>query len=249
MPMSDSPAIVNRDPGLYNADLAPIDKVDRKWGAFEIFNVWANDVQSLFGYSLAASLFLNYGLNGWVVFTAILLAGFFVMWLVNLIGRPSVKYGIPFPVFARASMGIRGANFPAMVRATVAIFWYGAQTYFASTAVALLLKSLLQTSGGTLFLGMTGIDWVSFLFVWAFQIWIFWHGIDWIGKFLNCAGPLVYVVMIALSVVVWSKSGSSLLSDLGDIFKGNGVEEASAVSAFFAVFGTMVAYFYAVVIN
>ncbi len=247
--MSESLIIAKRDPSLYNADLAPIEKKDRKWGAFAIFNVWANDVQSLFGYTLAASLFLTYGLNGWAVFAAILLAGFIVMWLVNLMGKPSVEYGIPFPVMARASMGVRGANFPAMVRATVAIFWYGAQTYFASTAVSLLLNSLLGESGGALFLGMTGIDWVSFLFVWSFQIWLFWNGIDWITKFLNWAGPFVYLVMIILAVIIWSRAGSSLFSNLGDIFKGTGTYEGGTLSAFFAIVGTMLAYFAAVVIN
>ena len=154
--------IKHQDSSLYNEDLAPIPKAQRKWGAFEIFNVWANDVQSLFGYTLAASLFISYGLNGWSVFLAILLAGFFVMWLVNLMGRPSVEHGIPFPVMARVSMGVRGANFPAMVRGIVAIFWYGAQTYFASTAVAMLLYAVLGTdaSGGE-FLGMTGIAWLA----------------------------------------------------------------------------------------
>jgi NCS1 family nucleobase:cation symporter-1 len=247
--MSHRVVAPKRDPGLYNADLAPIEKTDRKWGAFEIFNVWANDVQSLFGYTLAASLFLTYGLNGWAVFSAILLAGFFVMWLVNLVGKPSVEYGIPFPVFARASMGVRGANFPAMLRGVVAIFWFGAQTYFASTAVALLLNSLLRTSGSTLFLGMTGIDWVAFLFVWAFQMWLFWHGMDWIRRFLNCAGPFVYAVMIALAIIIVSKSGSSLFLNLGDIFKGTATLREEALPSFFAVFGTMVAYFSAVVIN
>ena len=73
----------SRDKRLYNKDLAPTDKKKKNWGWFEIFNVWANDVQSLFGYTLAASLFLTYGLNGWAVFLAILLAGFFIMWLVT----------------------------------------------------------------------------------------------------------------------------------------------------------------------
>lgn len=247
--MSKRLVVDKPDPGLYNADLAPIETKDRTWGAFEIFNVWANDVQSLFGYTLAASLFLAYGLNGWAVFSAILLAGFFVMWLVNLMGKPSVEYGIPFPVFARASMGVRGANFPAMVRATVAIFWYGAQTYFASTAVSLLLNSVLHSSDGDLFLGMTGTDWVSFLFVWSFQIWIFWNGIDWIIKFLNWVGPFVYLVMIGLTLIILSEAGSSLFSNLGDIFKGNATDDVGSFSAFCAVFGTMVAYFAAVVIN
>ena len=157
---------MSRSSKLYNSDLAPTPSSKKNWGWFEIFNVWANDVQSLFGYTLAASLFLTYGLNGWAVFLAILLAGFFIMWLVNLSGAPSVKLGIPYPVFARASMGVIGANFPAMVRGIVAMFWYGAQTYFASTAVALLLKALSGSDGGSaLFLGMNGIDWISFIFV------------------------------------------------------------------------------------
>ncbi|MBB5321392.1 cytosine/uracil/thiamine/allantoin permease [Marinobacter oulmenensis] len=124
--MKDSELNIRRiDPSLYNEDLGPIPHSKRSWGWFEIFNVWSNDIQSLFGYTLAASLFLSYGLNGWAVMGAIILAGFIVMVLVNLSGRPSVKYGIPFPVLSRASMGVRGANFPAMLRGIVGIFWYG----------------------------------------------------------------------------------------------------------------------------
>jgi len=97
---------MSRSSKLYNSDLAPTPKNKKNWGWFEIFNVWANDVQSLFGYTLAASLFLASGLNGWAVFAALILAGFFIMWLVNLSGKPSVKHGIPYPVFARVSMGV-----------------------------------------------------------------------------------------------------------------------------------------------
>ena len=242
--------IRSRDKRLYNKDLAPTDKKKKNWGWFEIFNVWANDVQSLFGYTLAASLFLTYGLNGWAVFLAILLAGFFIMWLVNLSGKPSVKLGIPYPVFARASMGVIGANFPAMVRGIVAMFWYGAQTYFASTAVALLLTALSGSEGGSAtFLGMNNIAWISFIFVAGFQIYLFWHGIDLIRKFLNFAGPAVYAVMIILMLTIWAKAGGGLLSEVGNIFSGVGSYSGGAFAAFLAIFGTMVAYFAAVVIN
>jgi NCS1 family nucleobase:cation symporter-1 len=242
--------IRSRDRRLYNKDLAPTDPKNKNWGWFEIFNVWANDVQSLFGYTLAASLFLTYGLNGWAVFLAILLAGFFIMWLVNLSGKPSVKLGIPYPVFARASMGVIGANFPAMVRGIVAMFWYGAQTYFASTAVALLLNALTGSDGGgSTFLGMNGIDWISFIFVAGFQVYLFWQGIDLIRRFLNFAGPAVYVVMIVLMLVIWAKAGGSLLSEVGNIFSGVGSYSGGSFAAFLAIFGTMVAYFAAVVIN
>ena len=127
---------------------------------------------SLFGYTLAASLFLASGLNGWAVFLALILAGFFIMWLVNLSGKPSVKHGIPYPVFARVSMGVFGANFPAMARGLVAMFWYGAQTYAASTAVALLITSVTGASGGGEFLGMSEVMWFSFTFVSLFQVYL-----------------------------------------------------------------------------
>ena len=146
-------------------------------------------------------------------------------------------------------MGVRGANFPAIVRAIVAIFWYGAQTYFASTAVALLINSLIGGSSGGLFLGMSAVDWIAFLIVWSFQIWLFWNGIDWITRFLNFAGPFVYLVMIILAGAIWMKAGNGLFSEIGTIFKGSGTYEGSSFSAFLAIVGTMIAYFAAVVIN
>ena len=244
---------MGRSSKLYNSDLAPTPSNKKNWGWFEIFNVWANDVQSLFGYTLAASLFLASGLNGWAVFAALILAGFFIMWLVNLSGKPSVKHGIPYPVFARVSMGVFGANFPAMARGLVAMFWYGAQTYAASTAVALLITGITGMEGEIMMLGMTGVMWVSFIFVSAFQVYLFWQGVDLIKKFLNFAGPAVYVVMILLMLVIWAKAGGGLFSEVGTIFSGGartgGFEGLGSFGAFIAVFSIMVGYFAAVVIN
>jgi len=215
--------------------------------------VWANDVQSLFGYTLAASLFLASGLNGWAVFLALILAGFFIMWLVNLSGKPSVKHGIPYPVFARVSMGVFGANFPAMARGLVAMFWYGAQTYAASTAVALLITGITGIEGEVMLLGMTGVMWISFIFVSLFQVYLFWQGVDLVKKFLNFAGPAVYAVMILLMIVIWVKAGGGLFSEVGNIFSGGersgGFEGLGSFGAFLAVFSIMVGYFAAVVIN
>ncbi len=242
-------SVSGADPSLYNEDLAPVPHQKRTWGAFEIFNVWSNDIQSLFGYTLAATLFISYGLNGWAVFSGILLAGLIVMWLCNLVGKPSVKYGIPYPVMARASMGVRGALFPASVRAVVAIFWYGVQTYFASTAVALLLLAVLPVDGGPTFLGMTAVGWASYVVVAVFQLGLFLRGIDGIATFLNWAGPLVYAVMICLALAIWYEAGNGLLAQLGSVFAGEGSYPGGSVAAFVAVVGTMIAYFAAVVIN
>ena len=244
---------MSRSSKLYNKDLAPTPSSEKKWGWFEIFNVWANDVQSLFGYTLAASLFIASGLNGWAVFLALILAGFFIMWLVNLSGKPSVKHGIPYPVFARVSMGVFGANFPAMARGLVAMFWYGAQTYAASTAVALLITGLTGIQGEPVLLGMSGVMWVSFIFVSLFQVYLFWQGIDLVRRFLNFAGPAVYIVMIVLMIAIWAKAGGGLLSEVGEIFSGGersgGFEGLGSFGAFLAVFSIMVGYFAAVVIN
>mgnify|MGYP003302742186 CR=1 FL=1 len=171
---------MSRSSKLYNKDLAPTPSSDKKWGWFEIFNVWANDVQSLFGYTLAASLFLASGLNGWAVMLALVLAGFFIMWLVNLSGKPSVKHGIPYPVFARVSMGVFGANFPAMARGIVAMFWYGAQTYAASTAVALLITGLTGIEGEPMLIVISGLMWISLI------IYGIWH-----------AAPFAFVIFYA----------------------------------------------------
>ena len=229
--------------------LNPVIPSEKNWGWFAIFNIWANDVQSLFGYSLVASLFISFGVSGWTAFAALIAAGLFVMFLVNLSGAPGEKYGIPYPVLARASLGTQGAKLPAILRAIVAVFWYGVQVYFASTAVALLIRSLTGISGGTEVLGLTGVDWLSFIVVWAFHIVIFWRGMDWVETFLNIAGPFVYLVMIGLVIVLWQKADGQLLEAARTIFVQPDATFLTEFNGFVAIVGTMVAYFAAVMIN
>ncbi|MDO5706030.1 MAG: NCS1 family nucleobase:cation symporter-1 [Paracoccus sp. (in: a-proteobacteria)] len=229
--------------------LNPAGADEKTWGWFAIFNIWANDVQSLFGYSLVASLFISFGVSGWTAFAALIAAGLFTMWMVNLSGAPGEKYGIPYPVFARASLGTAGARLPAVLRATVAVFWYGVQVYFASTALALLLRSVTGISGGAEILGMTGLDWLSFLIVWALHIVIFWRGMGWVETFLNIAGPFVYLVMIGLVIVLWQRSDGQLLSATATIFANPQATLWTEFTGFVAIVGTMVAYFAAVMIN
>ena len=96
---------------------------------------------------------------------------------------------------------------------------------------------------------MNAVDWVSYAIVCVFQLGLFLRGFDWITNFLNWAGPLVYLVMIALLGVIWYKAGGGLVTELGNIFDGRGEHPGGPVAAFAAVVGTMVAYFAAVVIN
>jgi nucleobase:cation symporter-1, NCS1 family len=100
---------------------------------------------------------------------------------------------------------------------------------------------------------MTGVMWVSFIFVSAFQVYLFWQGVDLVKKFLNFAGPAVYAVMILLMIIIWAKAGGGLFSEVGNIFSGGertgGFEGLGSFGAFLAVFSIMVGYFAAVVIN
>jgi NCS1 family nucleobase:cation symporter-1 len=229
--------------------LRPVTPQEKSWGWFAIFNVWANDVQSLFGYTLVASLFISYGVSGWTAFAALIAAGLFVMVMVNLSGAAGERYGIPYPVFARASMGTAGAKLPAILRAIVAVFWYGVQVYFASTALALLIRLLTGATNGGTFLGLGAIDWVSFLLVWAFHIAIFWRGMGWVEGFLNFAGPFVYAVMIGLVVMLWVRSDGQLLHHAQTIFARPDATWGTEIAGFIAIIGTMIAYFAAVMIN
>ncbi len=210
---------VTADPRLYNEDLAPVPREERTWTGYSIFAMWMSDVHSVGGYTFAASLFL-FGLTGWQVLMAMAIGILIVYFLMNLIGKPSIVHGIPFPVVARISMGVMGANLAAIIRGVVGIVWYGVQTYFASKAVATLIL-LFAPSAATLstarFAGLDGLGWVSFLFMWFFQLMIFNRGMETIRKFIDFCGPAVYVVMFALMGWILYHAGfDSLNLTLGD---------------------------------
>jgi len=199
--------IRNPSPDLYNEDLAPAKQ--RNWGAFSIFNVWTSDVHSLWGYYLAASLFLLCGsfLN---FIVAIGLGSLIIFFLMNLVGYAGVKTGVPYPVLARASFGVWGANLPALVRAVVACFWYGAQTAAASGAIVALLTrtdSIMAFHKSTQFLGHSGLEVICFVVVWALQLLIIQNGMETVRKFQDWAGPAVWIAMLVLAVGLCIKAG------------------------------------------
>jgi NCS1 family nucleobase:cation symporter-1 len=210
----DVVAIPGADPRLYNHDLAPVAPAGRTWGVFSIFAMWMSDVHSVGGYTFAASLFFL-GLTGWEVLVAMVVGITAVYFLMNLIGQPSLKYGTPFPVVARMSFGVMGANIAACLRGIVGIVWYGVQTYFASKAVQALVLAFYPaaeawTHGSTL--GLSALGWFSFLFMWLFQLLIFLNGMETIRKFIDFCGPVVYLVMFILAGWMISKTGMDSFS-------------------------------------
>ncbi|WP_454852507.1 NCS1 family nucleobase:cation symporter-1 [Rhizobium binxianense] len=248
--------ISNPSPSLHNEDLAPVE--ERKWGAFSIFNVWTSDVHSLWGYYLAASLFLLCG--SFVNFViAIGLGSLVIFFLMSLVGNAGVKTGIPFPVLARASFGTFGANVPALVRAVVACFWYGAQTAAASGAIVALLirnENMLAFHQNSHLLGHSTLEVICYVVIWALQLLIIQRGMDTVRKFQDLAGPAVWIMMLILAVYLVVKAGTfSFGSEIPrDVLlektRDAGVPgEPGSFPALAAVAATWITYFAALYLN
>jgi len=240
--------ITGAHPQLYNHDLAPVAPEGRTWGTFSLFAMWMSDVHSVGGYTFAASLFFL-GLAGWQVLLSMVIGITIVYFLMNLVGRPSQKYGVPFPVFARMAFGVMGANLAAIVRGIVGIVWYGVQTYFASKAVEVLVITLFPSAADLTHnnvFGLSTLGWASFLFMWFFQLVIFLSGMESIRKFIDFCGPVVYLVMFVLAGwMIWKTGMSSFSMQLSDK-KYTGIESIGLMASAAML---IVAYFAALLLN
>ena len=207
---------VGFSPRLYNEDLAPAK--ERKWGTWSLFCMWMSDVHSIGGYTFAAGLFFL-GLSGWWVLSALVVGIVLVFWLMNLSGFAGQKLGVPYPVLARISFGVFGANLPALLRAAIAIAWYGIQTWLASRAVVIIALQIwpdLHRFATNNFLGESTVGWVAFLFMWGVQLLLLRNGMETIRRFQDWAGPAVWVAMFALTVYILVKADWSISLNLSD---------------------------------
>ena len=157
---------------LLNWELVSVNPNDKNWDWKDLFCLWGCNIQSVIGFSLIASLYLVYELNVFVVLLGTLIASFFVYFLANLIGKPSQKYGLPFPVILRSSLGVKGAKYFGLFRGLVGIFMFGIQTYFLSRLISFLLRIFIFSFDSTFLdndifliflLGLNIIDWVAFV--------------------------------------------------------------------------------------
>lgn len=198
------------DPALTNQDLAPLKT--QTWGSYNIFAFWMSDVHSVGGYVTAGSLFAL-GLNSWQVLVSLFIGIIIVQIFANLIAKPSQKTSAPFPVICRATFGVQGANIPAIIRGLIAVAWYGIQTYLASSAFILVILKFFPDMAMYAdvkqygFLGLSYLGWIGFMLLWLLQAVVFWSGMDSIRKFIDWAGPAVYVVMFAMAIWLVYKAG------------------------------------------
>src|SRR5216117_3869378 len=169
------------DPSLYNSDLAPIPSEKRSWGTYNYASLWVAMSVCIPTYMLASGLIAG-GMSWIQAVLTILLGNLIVLIPMLLNAHAGTRYGIPFPVFVRASFGVRGANVPAVLRALVACGWFGIQTWIGGQAIFAMLQIMWPAMKGS----SAGL-WGCFFFFWALNMIVIWRGIDTI-KFLDDVG-------------------------------------------------------------
>ena len=190
---------------LINWDLVTVNPNDKSWEWKDLFYFWGVSIQSIIGFSLIVSLYLIYNLNTFVVFFGTILGSIFVYFFSNLIGKPSQKFGLPFVVLLRSSLGFRGAKYFGLIRCLVGVFLYGIQTYFLSKAFGYLIRisifyfnpTLLEHEFLLIFLlGMNIIDWLAFIISIILQLYLFSKGMNFNKKLIKFSAITVYSGMM-----------------------------------------------------
>jgi len=198
---------------LINWDLVSVNPNDKNWDWKDLFCFWGVNIQSLIGFSLIASLYLIYDMNSLVVFFGTLIGSLLVYFFSNWIGKPSQKFGLPFVVLLRSSLGINGAKFFGLLRSIVGIFIFGVQTYFLSKAIVYLIRIGIFTHDPSLlnkeifltfFLGLNVIDWFSVVITIIIQGFLFSSGMLFNKKIIKFSALSVYfgIIIFFFSVLL-----------------------------------------------
>jgi NCS1 family nucleobase:cation symporter-1 len=198
---------------LYSEDLAPVPAAKRKWNTWNYAALWISMSLCIPTYMLASSL-IGGGMNWWQAIGTIFLGNTIVLVPMILNGHAGAKYGIPFPVFARASFGVRGANIPAILRAIVACGWFGIQTWIGGAAIYQMVRvwdpSLPAIATDTLF--PQAIPFVCFLAFWLLNMFIVYLGVESIRKLL--VFKAIFLPIAALALLFWAIDASNGLGPI-----------------------------------
>jgi NCS1 family nucleobase:cation symporter-1 len=216
---------------LYNEDLAPVPVEKRNWTTYNYAALWISMAHCIPTYMMASGL-ISAGMNWWQALITILLGNVIVLAPILLNSHPGTKYGIPFPVFARASYGTYGSNLPALMRAIVACGWFGIQAWIGGQAIHIFFSSIFpgwNTLLGGAIGGHTPTEWLSFLLFWAMNIFIIYRGMNLLRHVENWAAPFVLVMTTVLLVWILYQAGG-----VGFLLKEPG--KFNSFSEFFPVF-------------
>ena len=201
---SKNPPLEGREASsLINKDLAAIPQNKRTWGTWNYAALWISMSLCIPTYMLASSL-IGGGMNWWQAILTIFLGNCIVLIPMILNGHAGAKYGIPFPVFVRASFGTKGANIPAMLRAIVACGWFGIQTWIGGASLYNILRawnpSLAEIDSSSLF--PQALPMICFLIFWALNMFIIYLGVDSIKKLL--VFKAFFLPIAALALLAWA---------------------------------------------
>tara|TARA_Y100000588_G_scaffold294499_1_gene314426 strand:- start:359 stop:1816 length:1458 start_codon:yes stop_codon:yes gene_type:complete len=243
---------------LTNWEIVSVNPSDKNWTWQDLFYLWGNSVQSIIGFSLVASLYLMYNLNFMVVLSGCLIASFLVYILSNLIGLPSQKHGLPFPVILRTSMGVNGARYIALLRGLVGIFMFGVQTYFISKSIGYLIRITLFSIDNTLLnheiflsfiIGLNLIDWIAFIFTLLFQYILFSNGQSFNRSFIKFSALFVYFGLILFLIIIISENFKEVSSSVKLTFSIDNALAKKNIIPLLTVIGTMFTYFSIIIVN
>jgi nucleobase:cation symporter-1, NCS1 family len=193
---------------LYNEDLAPVPASGRKWGLLSFAALWISMSACIPTYMLASSL-IGGGMNWWQAVLTIFLGNLIVLVPMILNAHAGTKYGIPFPVYCRASFGTLGANVPAILRALVACGWFGIQAWIGGDAIYKIILAVFDWRHvpAENWFSINGGQFLSFLFFWGINLWVVYRGIDTIRFLLNIKAPLLIALGLLLLWWAWRKAG------------------------------------------
>ena len=199
---------------LYNEDLAPVPVEKRNWTTYNYAALWISMAHCIPTYMLSSGL-ISAGMNWWQALITILLGNVIVLVPILLNSHPGTKYGIPFPVFARAAYGTYGSNLPALMRAIVACGWFGIQAWIGGEALHTFFSAIIPgwpTLLGGPIGGHAPTEWLSFLLFWGLNIYIIYRGMDLLRKVENWAAPFVLVMTsLLLAWAIWKANGLGYL--------------------------------------
>ncbi|CAN5579620.1 NCS1 family nucleobase:cation symporter-1 [soil metagenome] len=202
------PPVVSEESSLSNADLAPVPLAARTWGCWNFAALWISMAACIPTYMLASSL-IGEGMNWWQAILTIFLANLIVLIPMVLNAHAGTKYGIPFPVYCRASFGVFGAMVPAILRALVACGWFGIQTWIGGEAIHKILTIFIPAMADGAHLSGLGISLsqlVCFLFFWAINMLVIYLGINSIRLLLIIKAPLLIVLGFLLLGWAYTKA-------------------------------------------
>ncbi|WP_405020886.1 NCS1 family nucleobase:cation symporter-1 [Kitasatospora sp. NBC_00070] len=219
------PDVALTDPRFANEDLRPVPVADRRWTTYNFLALWVGMAHNVPSWTLASGL-VALGMDWKQAVLTIGLANLVVLVPMLLTGHAGTRYGIPFPVFARASFGLRGANLPALLRAAVACAWFGIQSWIGGSAIFLLAGELIGADwlGASQVGGHPWTQWLSFLLFWLVEMVVIARGMETLRRFENWAAPFVIVGALALLGWISAKAGGfgPLLSQPSALGWGSG---------------------------